>query len=60
MSARVSHWSSRSALERRLADGFIQMVEIPGDRIVRLGGGRGDGVAEEGVRPVASRGKEAR
>jgi hypothetical protein len=34
--SQVIEWSSRAVLERRLAEGFISLVPIPNEKIVRL------------------------
>ena len=59
--AQISKLSSRAYLQRRLAEGFIQMTPITDDRIVRVGGahtaatGRTPTTGGEGLRRVSNR-----
>ena len=51
--ARISQLSSRKQLQRHLDEGFISMVPITNDKIVRLGAPRHEGIAE--LRAVSNR-----
>lgn len=53
--AKVSSLSSRAALQRCLADGFIKMKPIADNRIVRIGGKASQSAASE-IQPVANMG----
>ena len=53
----IAEWGSRAVLQRRLQEGFVRLVPIPEDRIVRLAPGA---AAEPAFRPVSVTGKEAR
>jgi hypothetical protein len=58
--AQISKLSSRSYLQRRLAEGFIRMTPITDDHIVRLGGARtawnrgGSNNSADGLRQVSN------
>jgi hypothetical protein len=51
----IAEWSSRAVLQRRLHEGFVRLVPIPDDRIVRLNG-PGERPVVDGLRPVANAG----
>lgn len=48
----IAEWGSRAVLQRRLQEGFVRLVPISDDRIVRLTGKPAGGMAD-GLRPVA-------
>lgn len=53
-STKIARLSSRTELQKRLAEGFIKMEPITGDRIVRLKGA--EGYASNELRAVANTG----
>ncbi len=56
VNSQVVEWSSRAVLQRRLDEGFVALVPIPDDRIVRLHQSYVP-PGEEEILPVATAGR---